>query len=244
MTGPAPGQGVQQLSLSDATRAPGPHEGADVRATHFSETELVHAWTVVIPVKPPAHGKSRLDAAGPGRASLARAIALDTIEAAARVCAIVVVTADAAVAAAARELGATVIDEGEPAGLNAAIARGVDAARTTHRAAMLGDLPALQPRELAATLRAAASVERGVVPDAEGTGSTLVTARAGVGWASAFGVDSLARHRELGCTLLDAAPSVRRDVDTVDHLDAAARIGLGPRTAAILADRRPGPAAP
>lgn len=196
-------------------------------------------WTVVIPVKSPAHGKSRLSAAS-DRVALARAIALDTIEAAARVCAVIVVTEDAAIAAAARELGARVVAEGAPAGLNAAIARGVDAAGTTHRAAMLGDLPALQAGDLATVLRAAATVERGVVPDAEATGSTLVTARADVAWASEFGADSLARHVALGCAVLDAAPSLRRDVDTLAQLDAAARLGLGPRTAALGADQPPG----
>ncbi|QAY59223.1 2-phospho-L-lactate guanylyltransferase [Microbacterium protaetiae] len=193
---------------------------------------MLHGWTVVIPVKPTALGKSRLVGSG-DRAALARAIALDTIEAARRVCPVVVVTADAEVAAAARELGASVVGEGEPAGLNAAIARGVDAARSGHRAAMLGDLPALRSTDLAAALRDAASLDRAVVPDAEGTGSTLVTARAGMAWASAFGADSLARHIALGCTALDAAASLRRDVDTVEQLAAAATLGLGPRTSTL-----------
>lgn len=193
--------------------------------------EFCTDWTVVIPVKSPALGKSRLSAAG-DRFALARAIALDTIETAVQACAVIVVTEDASIAAAARELGARVVDEGAPAGLNAAIARGVDAAGTTHCAAMLGDLPALRPTDLTAALRAASTMERAVVPDAESTGSTLVTARAGVAWASAFGADSLARHVALGCTVLDAADSLRRDVDTVAQLEAATPLGLGPRTAA------------
>jgi len=181
------------------------------------------------------HGKSRLAAAATRRTELARAIALDTIAAARRVCAVTVVTADAAVAVAARALGATIVDEREPRGLNAAIAAGVEAAHSGHRAAMLGDLPALRPEELAAALQAAAAADRTVVPDAEGSGSTLVTARAGLPWASAFGADSLARHVEIGCAVLDAGPTLRRDVDTVAQLDAAAVLGLGPRTAAVLA---------
>ncbi len=190
---------------------------------------------VVIPVKPPVHGKSRLAGAASDRARLARAIALDTIDAARHVCAVVVVTADAEIAAAARGLGATVVWEDAPAGLNAAIARGMDAAGPGHRAALLGDLPALRPADLAAALRVAASVDRAVVPDAEGTGSTLVTARYGAGWASAFGDGSFARHVALGCTVLDVpdASTLRRDVDTPAQLDAAAALGLGPRTAAL-----------
>jgi 2-phospho-L-lactate guanylyltransferase len=193
-------------------------------------------WTVVIPVKPPAHGKSRL-AAAPERTALARAIALDTIDAAAHVCAVVVVTQDDDLAAAAHRLGAVIVGEGEPAGLNAAIARGMDAAGPGPRAAMLGDLPALRPDDLRNALRAAGSVDRAVVPDAEYRGSTLVSARSGVPWASAFGTDSLQRHRDLGCAPLDAADSLRRDVDTPDQLAAAARLGLGPRTTAALATR-------
>jgi len=194
--------------------------------------EFCTDWTVVIPVKPAAHGKSRLTGAG-DRAALARAIALDTIEAACAVCAVVVVTADAEVAAAARALGATVVDETAPAGLNAAIAAGVDATGPGHRAAMLGDLPALRPADLADALRRAAALERTVVADAEGTGSTLVTARAGVPWAAAFGDGSLARHLALGAVALDAAPSLRRDVDTPAQLEAAARLGLGTRTTGL-----------
>ncbi|WEG08335.1 2-phospho-L-lactate guanylyltransferase [Microbacterium horticulturae] len=201
--------------------------------------EFCADWAVVIPVKPSAHGKSRLTGVD-DRAALARAIALDTIEAASRACAVVVVTADAEVAAAARALGARVVDETAPTGLNAAIAAGVDAAGPGHRAAMLGDLPALRPVDLADALRRASALDRAVVPDAEGTGSTLITARAGVAWAAAFGADSLRRHVELGCTVLDAGPSLRRDVDTPDQLAAAARLGLGVRSTALTRHRYPG----
>lgn len=195
--------------------------------------EFCTGWTVVIPVKPAAHGKSRLAGAPGDRAALARAIALDTIDAARHACAVVVVTADPGIASAARQLGARVVDESAPAGLNAAIARGVDAAAPGHRAAMLGDLPALRPADLTAALRSAQGLERAVVADAEGTGSTLVTAREGVPWASAFGPDSYARHRALGCVPLDAAPGLQRDVDTVEQLAAASALGLGPRTSAL-----------
>ena len=79
-----------------------------------------------------------------------------------------------------------------------------------------------------------------MVPDAEGDGSTLVTARAGVPWASAFGASSFERHVALGCAVLDAPAdsSLRRDVDTPAHLEAAAELGLGPRTARVAALRR------
>lgn len=211
-------------------------------------------WVVVIPVKPAAVGKSRLFAglnetrpsssgagrADRGRTRLARAIALDTIAATAAACPVIVVTDDDGTAEAARALGAMVVGEGAAHGLDAAVAVGVTAAEASapgaHRAALLGDLPALRPHDLADALREATAMPRAVVADAEGVGSTLITARAGVPWASAFGADSLRRHVALGCTVLDVAAgsTLRRDVDTPEQLREAARLGLGPHTAAAL----------
>ena len=131
------------------------------------------------------------------------------------------------------------VPEGDPLGLDGAIATGMSAMDPNARmprSALLGDLPALRPADLADALRAAASVDRAVVADAEGTGSTLVTAGAGVAWQSSFGDGSYARHLELGCTPLAVtdASTLRRDVDTADQLAAAQSLGLGPRTAALL----------
>ncbi|MDR7187681.1 2-phospho-L-lactate guanylyltransferase [Microbacterium sp. BE35] len=202
-----------------------------------------HRWVVVVPVKPSARAKTRLDVDGVGRVDLARAIALDTLTAATAcelVAQVVVVTDDAALAREAAMIPALrFVPEGDARGLDAAVATGVSAIDPNARmprAALLGDLPALRPADLADALRAAASVPRGVVPDAEGTGSTLVTANAGAEWASSFGDGSFARHVALGCTALPIpdASTLRRDVDTADQLDAARMLGLGPRTAALL----------
>lgn len=185
-------------------------------------------WTVVVPLKAAASGKSRLGAS----AELVRAIGLDTVAAAAAVARVVVVTADRQTAAGAAAIGGvTVVVEEEPDGLNAAIALGMPAADAP-RAALLGDLPALRPDDLRSALQMAASFDRAVVADAEGTGSTLVTARAGVAWQSAFGAGSLARHLTLGCERLDVPEhsSLRRDVDTVAQLAEAAALGLGSRS--------------
>ncbi|AOX47333.1 2-phospho-L-lactate guanylyltransferase [Microbacterium sp. BH-3-3-3] len=202
----------------------------------------VPAWTIIVPVKPAAVGKTRLTDVGVDREALARAIALDTVTAAAaaaRVARVIVVTDDAGVRAELRRTRKVeVVPEGDTRGLDAAIALGAAAAGVaTARAALLGDLPALRPADLDAALELAASVERGVVPDAETTGSTLVTARAGAVWVSAFGEDSAARHRLLGCTDLavERASSLRRDVDTAEQLSQAVALGVGPRTSAVLA---------
>lgn len=200
-------------------------------------------WTVVIPVKG-STGKSRL--AHPDRAELATAIALDTIDAVCRaehVAEVVVVTADGELAlrvlsdagAAPRPLVRVVPDRG--AGLNAAISAGLAAADATRsRAALLGDLPALEPADLDAALTLAATRERTFVPDAEGTGTTLICALPGVPLEPAFGRDSAARHAAAGFVQLDvpATSTLRRDVDTADQLRAAAQLGLGRRTAALI----------
>lgn len=202
---------------------------------------MTDGWSVVVPVKPADRGKTRLLGVGADRAALARAIALDTIAAAAaasRVARVIVVTSDADVAAVAGALaGVQTVAEGESAGLDAAIALGIGEAGAGPHAALLGDLPALRPGDLDAALALAGTVERGLVRDAEGTGSTLVTARAGAVWLSAFGEGSAERHLLLGCVDLgvDTASPLRRDVDTAEQLAAASALGLGPRTAAALA---------
>jgi 2-phospho-L-lactate/phosphoenolpyruvate guanylyltransferase len=203
-------------------------------------------WAVIIPVKPTAIGKSRLDLPTVDRVTLARAIALDTIAAAAACTAVAqvyVVTDDAALIALAFDIpGLRFVPEddgsGRMRGIDAAVAAGAEAAgEGMPRAALLGDLPALRPGDLAAALTAAGAHERGVVPDAEGTGTTLVTAGGGIPLRTAFGEGSFARHLSLGCVALELADgsSVRRDVDTAEQLEAAADMGLGPRTSALLA---------
>ncbi|MCR2783334.1 MULTISPECIES: 2-phospho-L-lactate guanylyltransferase [unclassified Microbacterium] len=201
-------------------------------------------------MKPAATGKSRLAAAGVDRTALARAIARDTIDAAARtpgVARVIVVSDDADAAATIPSgPGATVTVLPDPGGgLNAAIAAGL-AGHSGPRAALLGDLPALRPSELATALRRASTVERAVVPDAEGTGSTLVTAAAGVPWDSAFGADSFARHERLGAVpvRLPPASGLRRDIDTAAQLRQLDDLGAGPRTTALLRAARAGSSAP
>lgn len=199
-------------------------------------------WALIIPVKPAAVGKSRLALPTVDRVSLARAIALDTIAAAAAcdaVSQVYVVTDDGALTALAFDIpGLRFVPEGETRGIDGAVAEGAGAAgERMPRAVLLGDLPALRPEDLGAALTAARTVARAVVADAEGTGTTLVTAGAGIPLRTSFGDGSFARHRDLGCVPLevDASSTLRRDVDTPAQLDQAAALGVGPRTAAVLA---------
>lgn len=201
---------------------------------------LVREWVVVIPVKRAEIGKSRLRIPGVERELLARAIALDTVEAAAaceRVAEVIVVTSDEVTAAALRLLPRVrlVRDRGE--GLTAAIDLGVGAASGERpRAVLLGDLPALRPDELARALAFASSHPRAFVADAEGTGTVLATARARFDLSPCFGPESASAHRaagfaEVGFPVLSG---LRRDLDHAEHLQTARRAGLGPRTAALV----------
>jgi 2-phospho-L-lactate guanylyltransferase len=205
-------------------------------------------WIVVVPVKAFAAAKSRLSPqldAG-HRAALARAFALDAVEAVRRadgVAEVVVVTGEAALG---RELGAipgvVLVPEQGEAGLTAAIELGIAHARHgggRHLAVLLGDLPSLRSAALDAALEAAAGHRRAFVADLEGTGTTLVTALAGTELRPGFGPDSAAVHRAAGFTDLaalgDIDPGLRRDVDTVEALEQALGLGVGPRTAEVVA---------
>ncbi|MEL4319180.1 2-phospho-L-lactate guanylyltransferase [Leifsonia sp. YIM 134122] len=200
-------------------------------------------WSVVVPVKGTIDAKSRLgdDLSARERSSLGLAFAHDTVEAAAgsaRVARVYVVTdADAEWPAVV-----FVVPEGERHGLNAAIVRGIHAAESSLDSSapgagitvLLGDLPALRSEDLDAALMSAEEVDRGFVPDAEGTGTTVLTARAGVSLEPRFGAGSAAAHAALGHVRLDAGTSLRRDVDVPAALEEAVRLGVGERTRAAL----------
>ncbi|RGC69938.1 2-phospho-L-lactate guanylyltransferase [Micromonospora sp. MW-13] len=207
-------------------------------------------WTVVVPVKRLGVAKSRLRGALPAvpHEELALALAADTV-AAVRACPavadVVVVTDDPRVAAVADAAGARAVPDPPGAGLNAAFRLGaaVATAGGAWVAGLTADLPALRPAELAAALHAVAAGPAGVrrfVADAPGTGTVLLAAPPGVPLAPRFGVGSAAAHLADGALPLTGAwPTLRRDVDTAADLAAAARLGLGPRTAALAGVGRP-----
>ncbi|MGW0418379.1 2-phospho-L-lactate guanylyltransferase [Streptomyces sp. NPDC003015] len=203
-------------------------------------------WTLVIPLKPLARAKSRLsDTAGDGvRPGLALAFAQDTV-AAALACPAVgdvaVVTDDALAGRELAVLGARIVPDEPRGGLNAALAHGAAAVRSTRPdsplAALNADLPALRPLELARVLDAAAQFPRAFLADAAAIGTTLLAARGDAELRPAFGPDSRARHRASGAAELPLTEvdSVRQDVDTGEDLRAALALGVGPRTAAAAA---------
>ncbi len=189
-------------------------------------------WSVVVPLKPPAVGKSRLRLPGVDHVALARAIALDTVAAAHATPSVVELLVVSADPTWSLPDGVRLVPEDAPTSIADAVALGVAAARPdTHRAVLLGDLPGLDPADLDSALRAAEAFDRSGVPDHEGTGTTLVACRAGVAVESHFGPGSWAAHERAGYRRLDVARSstLRRDVDEGAHL--AGR--LGPRTTAV-----------
>ncbi|HZG97501.1 MAG TPA: 2-phospho-L-lactate guanylyltransferase [Nocardioidaceae bacterium] len=212
------------------------------------------SWAVVLPVKPWATAKSRLTSDPAIRADLARAFALDVIAATRStpgVAGIVVVTSEPTLSVLlsapvpARHGGgsgqlAEVVVVDDPGGsLDESVLHGAGRA-TRHwpglgTAVVTSDLPALTPAQLGAVLAAAAVHDRSAVADAEGTGTTVLTAGTGHDIRPAFGAGSFERHRRLGAADLTsvAAPGVRRDVDLAAHLVTARRLGVGVHTQAV-----------
>lgn len=187
-------------------------------------------WTIVIPVKGTSAAKSRLG----GGDHLAVAIAADTVEAARAVARVIVVTDPAA---AEHFTGVEIVaDPGR--GLGAAVSAGISAAGDGPVAVMLGDLPALTPDELRDALRVAEQQPKSMVPDAEGEGTTLITALDPADHAPAFGPGSRAAHGAAGYRELTVGPGLRSDVDTPEQLAALAG-RLGPKTTAALAGEAP-----
>lgn len=200
-------------------------------------------WAIVVPIKRLVVAKTRLADAADVRADLALAMALDTV-AAARSCAVVervvVVTDEPSAAQAVSDMGAIVVADTPDAGLNPALRHGALAAAGTSGdcavAALSSDLPALRTAEMDDVLQAAWAHPSALVADADGTGTTLLTARDPATFAPRFGTGSRHAHHDGGAHDLTglAGASLRRDVDTVDDLRAALELGVGPATAAAL----------
>jgi 2-phospho-L-lactate guanylyltransferase len=201
-------------------------------------------WSVVIPVKPLPLAKTRLRRSLEPEecATLVVAMAADTLSAALaspEVGAGFVVTEDLTVGAMAEEVGAVWV-RGEPrGGLNSAVTHGCSAARarrpTAGVAVVSGDLPALAAEELTQCLRAARGASRAFLADAGGGGTTILTVHPGHELCAAFGSGSAAAHEGSGAASLPGAwRSLRRDVDTIEDLAAADRLGLGPQTRTCL----------
>ena len=193
-------------------------------------------FVVIVPVKPPARGKSRLDAlSADRRRDLAAAFARDTVAAVRRtpqVEAALVVTDDYRFATELRADGCDVIPDGVSDDLNATLQQAAaEAGRRWPHAipvALCADLPCLSPDELAAALLEVDGPA--FVRDANGTGTTMYAAPRAL-FEPAFGLDSAASHRAAGAREITApAPTLRLDVDEPDDLERALELGVGVHT--------------
>jgi len=197
-------------------------------------------YVALVPVKPPAVGKSRLQAvADADRRALAEAFALDTVAAcvaASSIAEVLVVTDDATFSVRLTGLGTQAIPDGVAGDLNGTLRQ---AAAEAHRrwpdlrpVALCADLPALRHEDLDDVL-SGVGAHPAFVPDAAGVGTTLYVA-AYEEFDPRFGPGSREAHLDSGAReLADAAPSVRRDVDDVDDLRDALALGVGASTAAL-----------
>ncbi len=193
--------------------------------------------------RPPSPDRSPAHAWLPANGRMALAMASDTVGAALAstiVATVMVVTDDPLAARTLSALGARVVPDTPHDGLNAALRYGAAAAGVQRPelgvAALSADLGALRSEELTQSLTQAGHHGRAFVADANGTGTTLLTARPGQDLDPRFGVESASAHSDSGAVPLTGSwPGLRRDLDTPADLAIASRLGLGPATAAELA---------
>lgn len=198
---------------------------------------------LIVAVKRLAVAKSRLSElfCAPDRERVVLAMLVDTLTAAravTSVASITVVTPDPAAAAAARDLGAIIVDDPTPAGhpdpLNNAIRVANALSRIPNVAVLQGDLPSLRTAELDAALAAARSHPRSFVADRQGSGTCALMAF-GVPLDPMFGAGSAQRHRQGGAVELTGDwPGLRCDIDTPHDLADARVLGVGAATEATL----------
>lgn len=209
-------------------------------------------YVALVPVKPPALGKSRL-AAVPGlpRRELAGALALDTVSAvltAEAVERVLVVTDDALFSRDLVALGCASMPDGDTSDLNATLEQAAAEARRRWPGlrpfALCADLPALRPTDLADALVTVArlahdGVETCFVADSAGEGTTMFSASHGA-FVPRFGPGSRGAHLAAGAReITGPLASLRCDVDDEAALRAALALGVGPHTSAALGAWRP-----
>jgi len=199
----------------------------------------MHRYVALVPVKPPALGKSRLvGRTDDERRALAAAFALDTVAACLEseaIAEVLVATDDAAFSVELSALGAVTIPDGVAMDLNGTLRQSAAEARRRWPelvpVALTADLPAVRGADLDEALAGLAPGEAAYVADTEGLGTTLYTA-AHDAFDPRFGPGSALAHDATGARPVTAPlPRLRRDVDEPADLDAALALGVGPRTA-------------
>lgn len=187
-------------------------------------------WTLIVPVKSTTRGKSRIALEPADRSRLARALALDTVTAAAsarsvrRVLAVVENSQDGALLS---QVPGVRVRLTSATSLNAAILDGLVVVPDEGPVAVLpGDLPGVSGAEvdavlaLAQTAWASGPARTAVIADRQGVGTTLLAAASAAELRPQYGPDSFRRHLLDGAVALDLPVDnwIRRDVDTVADL--------------------------
>lgn len=201
---------------------------------------MTNRWQVLVPVKALDMAKSRLELVAPMRRSLAMAMLHDVAEACTQVegvGAVTVVSADDA----ALNVTATGSLRCRGDELNEDLVAAIGVTRRSLPdvgiAIVVADLPALHAVDLKAVLDAAPLDRASFVAGRDG-GTTVLILPAGVEVEPTFGPGSAARHAVVATPHDDAAPGIRCDVDSMDDLNEAARLGVGRHTVAWLRQMR------
>jgi len=210
---------------------------------------------VVLAVKRLPEAKSRLGGTADDRAELVVAMLVDVLAAVVQAgLTPLVVTPDPRVAALAHDAGALIAAEPDGgAGLNAAFVHGqreLVAREPGVEAVFLlaADLPALTAGALRRAIAgheqsSASGLRQSFIADSAGSGTAALLRPANVDSMPRFGPDSAAAHRAAGLVDITGSDDVwaglRRDVDTLADLSAAAEIGIGRATSEWLHSRSP-----
>lgn len=205
------------------------------------------ATAAVVALKAGEFAKSRLaPLPGPLRRRLAWIMAVDTLRALSEaVDRVLVLSSQPSLASRLSRAGVRVdvLAEHGAVGMNAALTQGDTVLRTAGASTVLacvGDLPALRAESVRRVLALSQAHRRCFLPDASGTGTTMLISHAGL-LEPRFQGRSAAAHQRSGAVRLEPAgdgslADARRDVDTEADLAAAAHLGLGPETAALFDD--------
>lgn len=204
-------------------------------------------WTAIVPIKPWALAKSRFESHPQRQEQIARALSLDTLDVvtgAETVANLVVVSAQPEAGAAAQGFGGSVVMDLPlltSDGLNVAVRLGVRWAALHYpdspAVVVPSDLASLTSSTLDIALDLLGCHRCGFVPDAAGTGTTLLSAANPSHMVPHYGHASAERHIRAGATAQTGVDDrVRLDVDTVADLAVALQLGVGPRTAAVAAE--------
>jgi 2-phospho-L-lactate guanylyltransferase len=185
----------------------------------------------ILPVKHFAQAKRRLGAsvAGQLRDELARAMVGDVLVALSETASIertIVITREDSVAAAARRLGALVVEDTVEESQSAAVTLGVARALAEGFERVLcipGDCPALDPIELDSLLEPSGAPIVAIVPDRHGSGTNGLLLAPPDAIAPSFGPGSRERHTALALAAgvqarIEQPPSLLLDIDTGDDL--------------------------